>query len=228
MEQTLLELNQKLDQLTSQVAYLTDQAQLAEQSRQERAELMQDLLPAVKGAYELAVAELQDVDPYVRPADLLALLKRLLRNRANLERLLDQVESLSDLLDTLGPISQGAFAQSVTLLEQLERKGYFVFARGGLQIADNIVNSFGEADIKALGDNIVLILQTLRSMTQPEVMNFVRNTVTLIEGEQEQPVATSPLALLGQMRDPNVRRGLAVTMRVLRTIGAQTAPVAVN
>lgn len=228
MEQTLLELNQKLDQLTSQVAYLTEQAQLAEQSRQERAELMQDLLPAVKGAYELAVAELQDVDPYVRPADLLALLKRLLRNRANLERLLDQVESLSDLLDTLGPISQGAFAQSVTLLEQLERKGYFVFARGGLQIADNIVNSFGEADIKALGDNIVLILQTLRSMTQPEVMNFVRNTVTLIEGEQEQPVATSPLALLGQMRDPNVRRGLAVTMRVLRTIGAQTAPVAVN
>jgi uncharacterized protein YjgD (DUF1641 family) len=223
MEQEMLALNQKLDALTAQVAYLTEQAQLAERSRQERAELMQDLMPAVKGAYDLAVTEFQEVEAYARPEDLLVLLKRLLRNRANLEVLLDQAESLTDLLGTVGPISQGAFDKLVALLEVLERKGYFVFARGGMQIADNIVTSFGQEDVKALGDNIVLILQTLRSMTQPEVMNFLRNTVTIIEGEKEQPVNTSLFALLGQMRDPNVRRGLAVTMRVLRTIGVQTA-----
>ena len=28
-------------------------------------------------------------------------------------------------------------------------------------------------------------------------------------------------ALLGQMRDPNVRRGLALTMRVMRVVGSQ-------
>jgi len=43
MEQSLVELNQKLDALTAQVAYLTDQAQMAERQRQERAELMRDL-----------------------------------------------------------------------------------------------------------------------------------------------------------------------------------------
>lgn len=223
MEQEMLALHHKLDALTAQVAYLTEQAQRAERTRQEQAELVQDMMPAVQGAFDLAVAELQEVEPYARPADLLVLLKRLLRNRANVERLLDQVESLTDLLDTVGPIGKGAFDKLVALLAELERKGYFVFTRGGMQIADNIVTSFGEEDVKALGDNIVLILQTLRSMTQPEVMNFVRNTVTLIEGEKEQPVDTSLFALAGQMRDPNVRRGLAVTMRVLRGIGVQTA-----
>jgi uncharacterized protein YjgD (DUF1641 family) len=223
MEQEMLALHHKLDALTAQVAYLTKQAQRAERTRQEQTELVQDMMPAVQGAFDLAVAELQEVEPYARPADLLALLKRLLRNRANLERLLEQVESLTDLLDAVGPIGKGAFDKLVALLAELERKGYFVFGRGGMQIADNIVTSFGAEDVKALGDNIVLILQTLRSMTQPEVMNFVRNTVTLIEGEKEQPVDTSLFALAGQMRDPNVRRGLAVTMRVLRGIGVQTA-----
>ena len=33
-----------------------------------------------------------------------------------------------------------------------------------------MVTSFGEDDVAALGDNVVLILNTLKEMTQPEVM----------------------------------------------------------
>lgn len=224
MERELAELTQKIDALTAQVAYLTEQAQLAERGRQERAELMHDLMPAVNGFYSLAVKELQDVEEYVRPEELIALLKRLLRNRRTIEMALDQLESVADLVETVGPISKAAFASGVEALEQLERKGYFGFSRGGLQILDNIVTSFSEEDVKALGDNIVLILQTIKSMTQPEIMNFVRNTVTVVEGEKDKELDTSYLSLLRGVKDPNVRRGLALTMRVLGTIGAQTAP----
>jgi uncharacterized protein YjgD (DUF1641 family) len=222
VDSSIAELNQKLDLLNSQVRYLTEQAQLAGRQRQDRAELIRDLTPIVNDVFRITTEQLEEVQQYVDLNDLLRLLKRLLRNGRNLEAMLDQLESILDLVQTAGPLTDSAFSQAVELLAVAERKGYFAFARGGLQILDNIVTSFTEDDVRQLGDNIVLILQTVKSMTQPEVMNFVKNTVSVVEKETAAPVDISYRALLGQMRDPNVRRGLALTMRVLRTVGAQT------
>ena len=87
-------------------------------------------------------------------------------------------------------------------------------------MVDNVVTSFSEEDVNRLGDNIVLILNTVKDMTQPEIMNFVRNTLEVAEREVEKPVNTSCGRILGQMSDPAVRRGLALTLRVLRVVGA--------
>lgn len=224
MEQTLLDLNQKIDALTAQVAYLTAQAAIAERQRQERAELFHDLTPIANAAFRLSVEQLEEVQEYVDLGDLLRLFKRLLRNGRNFEQMLDRLESLLDLTETMAPLTDQAFGKAIDTLQQLEQKGYFAFARGGLQITDTIVTSFGEEDVKALGDNIVLILQTIKSMTQPEIMNFVRSMVMAVDGEKEKAVDISYLSLLRSMKDPNVRRGLALTMRVLGTVGAQAAP----
>ncbi|MCL6509252.1 MAG: DUF1641 domain-containing protein [Anaerolineae bacterium] len=219
----LAELHRKLDMLTAQVNYLSEQAQAAERERQSRAELMHDLTPVLNDAFRLAVEQLAEVQDDVQLPDLVRLLKRLARNRRNIERLLDQLESLADLADSVMPIGDQAFARAADVLAELERKGYFTFLKGGLRILDNVVTSFGEEDVKQLGDNIVLILRTVKEMTQPEVMNFLRNTVTLTEQEASEPVDISYRALLAQMRDPNVRRGLALTMRMLSNVGAQAA-----
>jgi uncharacterized protein YjgD (DUF1641 family) len=217
------ELTQKLDLLAAQVQYLTEQAQAAERERQARAELMRDVMPIANDAFRLTVEQLEEVQEYVDLGDLLRLLKRLLRNGRNLELMLDQLESVMDLVQTVGPLSDQAFERAVTVLQAAEHKGYFGFARGGMRIADNIVSSFSEEDVEALGDNIVLILNVVKEMTQPQIMNFVRATVREAERELEQPVDTSLLALLRQMNDPAVRRGLAQTMRMMRVIGRQGA-----
>jgi len=219
MEPTLAELNQKVDLLTAQLSYLTEQAQAAERARQERAELMHDLMPIVNDAFRLTTEQLEEVQHYVDLGDLLRLLKRLLRNGRNLEAMLDQLESLMDLLQTVGPLSDQAFGKVVDILQQAEHKGYFAFARGGMKIADNIVTSFTEADVEALGDNVVLILNVVKEMTQPQIMGFVKSIVATIEVETAKPVDASLLALLRQMNDPAVRRGLALTLRVLRVVG---------
>ena len=86
---------------------------------------------------------------------------------------------------------------------------------------ENIVTSFSKEDVEKLSENVVLILNTVKEMTQPEIMNFVRGTLLVAESEVQKPVDISYGALLGQMRDPAVRRGLALTMRVLRVVGAQ-------
>jgi uncharacterized protein YjgD (DUF1641 family) len=226
MDQALpmvVELNQKIDLLTTQVQFLTEQAQRAERERQERAELMHDVMPIVNDAFRLTTEQLEEVQEYVDLGDLLRLLKRLLRNGRNFEMMLDQLESLTDLARTVGPLTDQAFEKATDLLQEAEHKGYFGFARGGMQIADNVVTSFSEDDVKKLGDNVVLILNVVKDMTQPEIMSLIRNIVSGVEDEVVKPVNTSLPALLGQMRDPNVRRGLALTMRVLRVVGSQGA-----
>lgn len=223
MDQALVALNDKIDALTQQVAYLTEQAQRAERERQERAELMHDLTPIVNDGFRMAVEQLEEVQDYVDLGDLLRLAKRLLRNGRHFEAMLDQLESVMDLAQTVGPLTDSAFEKAVILLQEAEHKGYFAFARGGMQIADNVITSFTEEDVKRLGDNVVLILNTVKDMTQPEIMGLVRTVMAQTEVEVAKPVKTSLPALLGQMRDPNVRRGLALTMRMLSVVGAQGA-----
>lgn len=224
MDAMLAELNQKIDALTAQVAYLADQAQIAERQRQDRAELVRDLTPIGQEAFRLTVEQFEEVQEYIDLGDLLRFFKRLMRNGRNFEKLLDQLESLMDLSDTMGPLADEAFTKAVDSLAEMEQKGYFTFARGGARIMDNVVTSFSEEDVNHLGDNVVLILNTIKDMTQPEVMNFIRNTLLVAEHEVEKPVDISYTALLRQMRDPAVRRGLALTMRVLHVVGEQAAP----
>ena len=223
MEQALAELNQKIDVLTAQVTYLAEQAQLAERQRADRSELVRDLTPIADQAYHMAIEQLEEVQEYIDLGDLLRMLKRLARNGRNLETLLDQFESAVDLVQTIGPLSDQAFGKAVTTLADMEQKGYFTFARGSKRIADNIVTSFTAEDVDRLGDNIVLILNTVKDMTQPEIMNFVRSTLLVAEKEVEKPVDISYRALIKQMRDPEVRRGLALTMRVMHVVGAQAS-----
>ena len=194
---SVAELSQKLDLLTSQMQYLTEQAQAAERERQARAELMRDVMPIANDAFRLTVEQLEEVQEYVDLGDLLRLLKRLLRNGRNIETMLDQLESMMDLVQTIGPLSDEAFGKAVTVLQTAEHKGYFGFARGGMRIADNVVSSFTEEDVEALGDNVVLILNVVKDMTQPQIMNFVRSTVNEAErraGEAGRYLAAGPAA----------------------------------
>lgn len=224
MESSLTELNEKIDALAAQVSYLSEQARVAERQRQDRAELVRDLTPIAHEAYRLSVEQFEEIQEYIDLSDLLRLVKRLMRNGRNLEKMLDQLESLMDLADTVGPLADEAFGKTVSLLAHFEKKGYFSFARGGARILDNVVTSFTEEDVNHLGDNIVLILNTVKDMTQPEIMTFIRNTMMVAEQEIEKPVDISYGGLLRQMRDPSVRRGLALTMRVMHVIGSQAAP----
>ena len=99
----------------------------------------------------------------------------------------------------------------------MEQKGYFVFLQGGLDMVDRIVDEFSEEDVQQLAGNVVLILQTVKEMTQPEIMTMLRNTALVVQ--DEEPVDTSLFSLIRQLNDPSVRRGLAKTLNVLKSVG---------
>lgn len=223
MEASLQELNQKIDLLTTQVAYLNEQAQFVERQRLERAELVRDITPLANQAFSLAVEQLEEIQEYIDLDDLLRLFKRLLRNGRNLEKILDQLESLADLAETVSPLADDAFGKAVDLMASLEAKGYFSFARGGTKLIDTLVTSLSESELNHLADNIGPVIRLLKEIAQPETMNLAERTVLEIKHELEEPVDVSYLGLVRQMRNPDVRRGLALTLRILQVLGAQAA-----
>jgi uncharacterized protein YjgD (DUF1641 family) len=217
MEQTLVELNEKIDALSAQVAYLAEEARLQQARRQEWDELRRDLTPVASEAYRLSVQQLDEIEGYVQLEDIFRVTKRLVRNARNLEQVLDQLEGFADLTRELSPLSQDMFVMLMTRLDEMERKGYFAFLQGGLDIMDQVVTNFTEEDVRQLGENVVLILQTVKEMTQPEIMQLMSSTANVMR-EEDVPDDVSMFYLLRQMRDPAVKRGLAKTLNVLRTV----------
>ncbi len=223
MDPTLAEINAKLDALTAQVAYLAEQAAEAARARQDQSERLRDVMPIATTVIERASAHLQEVEDFVDLPDLIRLVKKFARQAPRFEWLLDQMNGAADMLDAAGPLSKDVFNRVVVALDRLETKGYFGFARGGARIMDNIVTSFTAEEVDKLGDNIVLILRTVKDMTQPEIMGFVRNTVEAVGKDADAPVDIGYGALIGQFRDPKTRRGLAIAMKALGNIGAAPA-----
>jgi len=185
MEESIVDLNQKIDLLTSQVTYLTEQAGIIERQRVERAELVNDLTPLANQAFELTIEQLEEIQEYIDLSDLLRLFKRLLRNGRNLEKMLNQLESLSDLVETMSPLADEMFFKVVNSMADLEQKGYFALAREVRRIADNLVASMTEQELQSLD--------------------------------------ISYSSMLRKMRDPDTRRGLALTLRMLQVIGGQSS-----
>jgi uncharacterized protein YjgD (DUF1641 family) len=222
MEQTLtldpalLELNQKIDKLATQVEFLTEEALRQKRRQQEWDDLKNDLLPIGNDIFRLSVEQLEELQHHVQLEDLTRLFKRLLRNTRNLEQMLDQLESLMELWQDLSPLSKDAFLKSMNSLAEMERKGYFIFLQGGLDMLDRVVTSFTEEDVRQLGENIVLILQTVKEMTQPEIMAMLRRTAMVVK--EEEAVDTSFMSIIRQLNDPAVRKGLAKTLQVLKSV----------
>ncbi|MFN2199950.1 MAG: DUF1641 domain-containing protein [Caldilineaceae bacterium] len=229
-------IEQKLDVLAASVESLGEQIQMLaayahENQRRQREwdELRADLTPVVNDMYSITVEQLQEIQAYVQLEDVLGLAKRLARNTRNFNNLLNQMESMQDLWADMSPLTTDMFHQVVLTLNDLERKGYFAFAKEGAYVLDQVVTSFTEDDVRQLGDNVVLILNTVKALTQPEVMNLVNN---LTEGfheaeDQVDDLPTSTFGLLRQVRDPDVRRGLAITMAMLKRVSQQQASTTV-
>ena len=129
-------------------------------------------------------------------------------------------ESVTDLTGDLTPIARQGMDSATRLLAEAETRGYIDFAKSGAGVVDRVVTSFSEEDVEALGDNIVLILETVKEMTQPEVMQMMQSTFHSVQ-EIEDIGGEPPglFALLREMRDPEVRRGLARLIAVLRSMG---------
>jgi len=207
--------------LLEKIDYLTEQVEAQRRRQQELEELQHDLIPIVNHAIKLSISELAEIGNDFKLEDLLYLMKRLLRNTHLLIDLMDQLEAAAALGPEAKILYKQVFHTSVTTLDRMEREGFFNFARGGWYILEQIVSEFSEEDVRALGDNVVTILKTVRAMTQPEIMALANNAVQTISQEPNVEENASAWALIREMGDPKVRKGLARMLNVLKVLADQ-------
>ncbi|HRE25816.1 MAG TPA: hypothetical protein PK954_04200 [Anaerolineales bacterium] len=207
----------KVDTLTDTVKELSERVETQRRSAEAVEELVQDLSPIANQAFRSAIRELDDIDDAFSSEDLIHLVKQLLANTRRFNALLIQLESALDLVDELQVLTRPVFHSAVHALDQLEHKGYFAFGREGVRIAERVVTEFSEDDVRALGDNIVTILRTVKNMTQPDIMALANRAADSLHETEAVDPNVSVWSLVRDMNDPKVRQGLARLMRVLRT-----------
>ena len=221
MDNDLALLHQKID-------YLTEQFEAQKQRQQELGELKNDLIPIANHIIKLSIDELAEIGQDFQLEDLLFLLKRLLRNTHSFSALLDRLESVTGLADDVNRVGKEAFNVSIETLDRFERDGYFAFLREAWHIFERIVTEFNEDDVRALGDNIVTILSTARNMTQPEVLSLANNAVDAIRSDPISEATPSPFSLLRELSDPQVRKGLARMINLVKVLADQPQSESMN
>lgn len=144
---------------------------------------------------------------------------------ARLEAIEQQLAALTaaqarreETIDELLPILKLVMADGAERLQQFEERGYFEFLAGMKGVLDSVVTGFGREDLEQLGDNVVSILQTVKHVTQPQMLALANDAAKVVdEADAAQPVGV--FGMLKASNDDDVKRGLAVAIGLLREIG---------
>lgn len=221
MDNDVALLHEKIDALTNQVTFLSKQAEIQQRRQLEFDELKQDMIPIANHMIKLSIDELADIGQEFEIEDLFFMLKRVMRNTQLILTMFDRFEALMGLTDEVELLGKQVFSTAVENLEKLEQAGFFAFAREGWGILERIVTEFSEEDVKALGDNVVTIVTTIRNMTQPEIMAMANSAIGAIQEVPPETATPSFLSLLREISSPQTRRGMARMINLLKVLDEQ-------
>lgn len=225
MQAEIAALHNKVEALTCQVAALITLLEEQRQHQRPVEELVNEAGPIANLVMKKLTGKLAELDGQFSLEMLTAFTQRLMVNLPRLNKLLDLLEAGTDLLDEAGQLSQPLMASATATITELERRGYFAFAQEGQRIVDRVVTEFSVEDVRALGDNIVTILTTVRNMTQPDIMALANKAADSLHAPEPSLADATPWALVREMNDPQVRKGLARLLRMVRTFAEQPEAV---
>ena len=130
-----------------------------------------------------------------------------------------KLESFEDLQEDLVPIAHEGILIAYRKLHELEQAGVIDFLKESAGVFHTISTSFSPDDVRALGDNVVHILDTVRNLTQPEVLDLADKAAGALKEAPARPMGR--IGLLRSLRDPEVRKGMTMFLTVLREMGSE-------
>jgi len=211
----LAEIQTTLDGITAELA-------LVRQQRQEMEDLKEDLTRVAKDLFAGAIEEMEDVAPFVKTGDFLHLVKLILRNTNNITEVIAKLESALDFFEDFKPIGKELFGDTLNTLDKLDRAKYFEFASEAIHISDNVVEHFSGEDVKLLADNIVPILETIKSITQPQMMGAIKNAIIVFNKMNVDDIQEVSLwKAMRELNTPEMKRGLGFVIAFMKNISNQ-------
>ncbi|PLX10240.1 MAG: hypothetical protein C0597_17185 [Marinilabiliales bacterium] len=216
VQQQINEINQKLDLL---LGYMSEQRLKSETIE----DLVSDVSIISKDAFSSVVYELDKQGMELNVDDIKTLAYKLVRNVNNFSQVMDMFESVTDLLKDAGPIVNEVGIDFTNKLHEFEQKGYFEFFKEISNIMDNIISSYPPEDVRSLADNIVTILDTVKNLTQPDMLHAINNAVSIFKNLDTENIKEYSLwNVFREMNTPEMKRGLGFIMTFLKNLSQET------
>lgn len=213
----------RLDALDRKLDLVLAEVEEVRRFRREAEELKDDLARVGKDLFRTTAEELEGVAPFVQTGDFAALAKRVIRNVNSFNELLVQLESAREFLADATPLARQVFSDGLAKMDELDRKGYFAMARELQRALDNVVANFTVEDVRLLADNLAAILQTVRQLTQPQMLQAINNAVEVYQKIDFDTMEEYSLwRAFREANKPEMRRGLGFLIVFLRNLSAHT------
>ena len=215
IQQQINDINHKLDIILEEVF-------AQKQNRESINDLMDDLSIVGKDAFKNTVIELDRAGVEVDGEALKGTAIRLVRNINNINEFLDTLESINDFLRDATPIARQVGLDAIQKMNEFDQKGYVEFFKELSKITDNIVSNFSVQDVRELADNIVTILETIKGMTQPDMLQALDNGVKVYKSIDTKEIPEySVWRAMKELRTPEMKKGLGFMITFLKNLSKE-------
>jgi uncharacterized protein YjgD (DUF1641 family) len=198
---------QKIDELNQKVDTILEYVNQQRLKSQAIDDLIADVSIIGKDVYDSTVQALDDREVRLEPDDLRELGIRIAQNVGNFNTMLDTLGSAMDLMKDVGPIANEVIIDTTKKLHEFEQKGYFEFIKEFGVIIDNVVLHYSVEDVRLLADNVVTILDTLKNLTQPEMLNSIDSVVKVFSSMQMDSIPEySIFRVMREINKPEMKK----------------------
>ncbi|MEE4258565.1 MAG: DUF1641 domain-containing protein [Bacteroidales bacterium] len=216
IQEQINEINRKLDLVLEEVM-------AQKETRQSIEDLTTDLTIVGKDVFKSTVTELDNAGVEIDGEAVKQLMLKLVRNVDTLNEMFEMLESANDLIKDVTPILHQMGLDGIHLMNEFEQKGYFEFMKESMKIFDNIFTHFSSEDVKLLADNVVTILETVKNLTQPDMLKAINSGLVVYKSiEIDNVEEYSIWRAMKAMNSKEMKKGIGFMITFLQNIAKET------
>lgn len=216
-------IQKQIDEINGKLDIILDEIEHQRRHRREMDDLKDDLTRVGKDLYLSAVDELEEVHDHINTGDMLYLGKKVLRNVNNITKMFEQLESITDFLHDATPLTREYILAFMKKMDEFDRKGYFEFLKESAKIIDKVITEFPVQELKIFKDNIIVFMNTIKNLTQPEMLESINNAaITFKEFDFESSKNMSLFKLLREVNTPEMKNSIALGVQLLKSLSKKT------
>jgi len=215
IQKQINEMNEKLDTVLHHVNQQRLKSEMVD-------DFLADASIITKDAWDSTVKELDDQGVELNVDDIKHLSVKLMKNIGNFTQMVELFESFTDLAKDAGPITKEVGIDTVKKLHEFEQKGYFEFFRELTGVMDKIVENYSPEDIRTLANNMGTILEIVRGLTQPEMLNAVNNAVSVYKDMDKENIEEYSLwKTFRTMNSKEMKKGMGFLMTFMKQLSKE-------
>jgi uncharacterized protein YjgD (DUF1641 family) len=209
----------QIDAINAKLDIVLEEIYAQREMRQSMLDLADDAYIIGKDVFKNTVIQLDKAGVELDTEALAGVGLKLIRNIGNISEFLEVLESVNDFIKDAGPIVHQVGLDTINKLHELEKRGYIDFFRELSKSLDNIVTNFKAEDVKALSDNIVFILETVRNLTQPDMLKAINNALAIYKNlDMENVEEYSVFKAFMELRKPEMKKGIGFIITFLKKL----------